>query len=85
MTVYEKIHKYLTFCGLWDDEACLILESIRHNKQLRNILLGNVLDYPRDLVASVLLTAETQALKWIDQNEPSHFAQYALDPSRRMS
>jgi hypothetical protein len=77
MTIREHIHQRLVNCGLWQDEATLVIAQLelattpempewRWNDHTEG--------YSPQLLAALWAAASVQALEWIDRNAPKHFA-----------
>jgi hypothetical protein len=86
MTLREFLARKLLGCGLWSEEVHAVLDSVQADEDL---FLAGFLDTATEGMESILLAAawvatRFAALEWIDEHKPKHFAQYALDPERRM-
>lgn len=69
------MEKYLTDRGIWPEEAVAIVT----NAVAKNDSLGEIVDrahegYPPVMDASAALCLNSEAVSWIDDNKPMHFA-----------
>lgn len=77
MSIKTFICGKLEACGLWPDEAQAVLEKMQAdpaNKDMGGRWGDREEGYPKELLACLWVSAENNALKWIDENKPMHFA-----------
>ncbi len=62
--------------GLWPDEAAAVVEEQRKasDADMQRRWNDPVSDYPTTMMAVLFLATSDYAVKWIDANEPRHFA-----------
>lgn len=84
MNIRDVATNYLEECGLWPDQASLVMDVAEKDEKcaLHGKWDDSVDGYPATFRALVRLTVRGYALAWIDEHMPKHFAQYMLDPNR---
>lgn len=76
MTLKEWCIKQLTDRGLWDHEAEKVFEKYcaSADDDLNRRWHDQISGYPKEMLAVILLGMKREALKWIEENKPNHFA-----------
>lgn len=75
MSIEQAIVAWLTERGLWEHEATAILEAVKVVHEKTGIRWRSAADgYPPTVLSVLLLTAGAEAVKWIDENAPKHWA-----------
>jgi hypothetical protein len=76
MTISEFVTKHLTDKGLWPDEATTVIvlmkerSGLEEDRRWRDDLSG----YPEAFKAVLMITANSCALQYIDEQKPQHWA-----------
>ena len=78
MTIREKLRKHLVDRGLWPREADMVIATYRDSEasagQLAHRLDDDTDGYPPETMRILIMPINAEALRWIDANEPQHFA-----------
>ena len=73
MTLKEKVLKFLTDGGMFDEQAAQVFEAIKNsdeNEAMRERWNEPAEDYPSVLVSALNVSAAVHAVEWLDENLP---------------
>lgn len=76
-TVRQKLQKMLFERGLFEDQAATIVKATEADLVARKILVkfdDPEDSYPPPMVATLWMSVEREAGKWLDANMPNHWA-----------
>ena len=74
-TVKATLTDYLTSKGLWTDEAEDVVTALQAQPGNESLRFSDPAEcYPPTMLAVLKLDARAEALNWIDENMPRHFA-----------
>ena len=76
MTIKDQLTRMCEEHGLWPDEARKVLEQTIKNTPAMEERRWNedVSTYPASMLAVLWMGTRHEAVKWIDENKPQHFA-----------
>ena len=81
MTLREFAEKHLLGYGLWPEESASVVEQFS-TSEAGKIMAGRLGDdkegYPSALLAVFLLTVKAEAVVWLAEHKPAHFALLGL-------
>jgi hypothetical protein len=85
-TIRGKLAEYLTKCGLDPDVADEIINTYRAYDECRDVKFEDATEgYPPQLLAALKYGVRQEAVKWIDANQPKHFARAFFVSTRKPS
>lgn len=71
MTVRKRVLEHLENKGMFLDEAKAVMDSLEQQYEpMRGRWADDESEYPAQMIPLVLITADHEALKWIDANAP---------------
>jgi len=74
-TIRGKLAEFLTKCGLDPAVADEIIDAYREREECQEVRFEDPTEgYPPQLLNMVKRGVRAEAVKWIDANQPSHFA-----------
>lgn len=81
MSINDKLAQQLVEHGLWPHEAQAVMTELKAHKSSAAMQgrWDDDAEFQTHLIAVLLISAKTQAIKWIDRNAPQHFARSNLD------
>ena len=77
MTMQQWAEKYLTDNGLWPQEATAVVGAVkadRANESMEQRWNDGTEGYPKPLLDVLQMALRAEAVRWIDANQPQHFA-----------
>ena len=75
MSIEYDVKSYLTDRGLWPKEAEAVLGAVKASSGAQGIRWNDSsANYPPMMLTVLILNAKLEAVKYIDQNIPAHFA-----------
>lgn len=77
MTIRKTIENHLGRLGMWPDSATAIVSRL--DDTMRGRWDDEATSYSPELIATLKLAAEAEAIRWIDANKPKHFARAAIE------
>lgn len=84
MSIKEFLQTYLVENGLFPDQAKQVV-TMTENAEENAAMVGRwddpVVEYPAPLRAVVIMCARRQAVKWIEDNMPLHWAKPMFEGS----
>lgn len=80
MTIRNRMETELVNCGLWPDEAKIVMDKLESESHspMKYRYNEDETAYPVRLLAVILRTVKNKAIEWIDANAPKHFARGLL-------
>lgn len=79
MTIAQKLEEELTARLLWPDEIKTIMERVKAKTPAMEHRWNDVVEgYPPEMMAVLWLSTKTEAVAWIDECKPQHFARGML-------
>ena len=74
-TIKAEISHYLESNGLWPDQAEAVVAALQAAPGSGGLSFQDPAEhYPPTMLAVLKLNARAEAVKWIDENMPRHFA-----------
>lgn len=80
MNLEQKVKEYLFEHGIWEDECQQIFEELKKTSEKSCIKWSDSADgYPDVFWKAVAYSAKLEAIKWLKENKPQHFALFMLE------
>ena len=83
MSIYNFFENELVKAGLWPKEVKAVMSIVTDPETVGlNMMTGrwntDISLYPRELIASLLFAINNEAINYLEQNKPNHFALFGL-------